>query len=100
MITINGNSYSGNVIHDDENTLLISIYAISTLPDLCIVLTNVKEVAEQMLDGTTKVYVVDRASEVSNVGNNLFNITFQKKKPLIDEMNDTIDTLLALVLEG
>lgn len=100
MIIINGNNYSGHVIHDDEDTLLISIYTISTLTDLCVALNNVTEVEEELLDGTSKIYVVNRASNISSTGSNVFNITFQKKRPLIEEMNAAIDSLLVMVLEG
>lgn len=100
MITINGNNYSGSIIRNDESVLVISIYTLLTLPDLCIAMNDVSEVSETDISGNTTVYAVYRTSEISNTRESTFTIVFQKGKPMIEEMNDAIDALLVMVLEG
>lgn len=100
MIEFNGHSYSGNIIREDGDEIVASIYSVETLQDICIALTDVKSITESVLNGATSTHKVTAASHVARTANNCYTVTFSKKRDEIEALNEAIDSLLVMVLEG
>lgn len=99
MIEINGKSFSGSVIKNDEAELIVSVISEFTMPDLCIAMTGVKTVTETTQGGSNAISV-NSATHINSAGNGIYTITFSKRLSVIDEMSNAIDSLLVMVLEG
>lgn len=98
MIEINGKKYSGAVIRNEENELIVSINTIDTLQDLCLAMNDVRTVTETN-NGGTNVHNVNNAVAINQSVKGVFTITFSKKPTVIQEMNQAIDALLVMMLE-
>ena len=99
MIEFNGKQYSGSIIKNDSEELVVSICSNELIPDICLALNGVKAVTETN-DGGSTVYNVNTATNVSNTLKGIFTITFSKRLTVIQEMSQAIDDLLVMVLEG
>lgn len=98
MIEINGRSFSGSVVKNDESELIVSIIATDTMPDLCIAMKSVKVVTETNSGGSNAI-AVNMATHINSAGNGIYTITFTKRQTFIEEMSNAIDELLVMVLE-
>lgn len=99
MIEFNGKQYSGAVVRDDETELIVTVSTADTLQDLCLALNDVKSVTETN-NGGTFVYNVNIATNVGVAMPGVYTIKFSKKQTIIEEMNEAIDKLLLMALEG
>lgn len=100
MIRFNGHEYSGNVVYENEDELVVSIYTLDTIQDICINLNNVKTVYSITETGVEVAHNVNIASSVVNTGRSIFTIKFGKKLTFLEEMSSAIDSLLVMALEG
>lgn len=98
MIEVNGKQYSGAVIKNDESELVVSVCSNDSLQDMCLAFNDVKDVAE-IIDGSSNVYHVNTAIQISSGIKGIYTITFSKKLTIIQEMSEAIDKLLLMVLE-
>ena len=98
MITINGKTYSGAVIRNEDTELIVSISTADTMQDLCLAMNDVKTVTETN-EGGTNVINVNNAVSINQSVKGIFTITFSKKLTVIQEMSQAIDDLLVMVLE-
>ena len=100
MIEFNGRSYSGSVIKNDSEELIVSILTVDNLQDICIALDGAKTVTETGLNGTNTAVSVTKAVQVNASAKGCYTIVFSKKLTAIEELNQAIDLLLVMVLEG
>lgn len=98
MIEINGNTYSGSVIKNDEAELIISVISTNTMPDMCIALNGVKTVSV-ITEAGTSVIGVTRAVYIGESVKGVYTITFSKRLTVMEEMSEAIDRLLLMALE-
>ena len=98
MIEINGHSFSGSVVKNDESELIVSVITTNTMPDMCLILTDVNSVTETTQGGTS-VIEVNRAPYIGASVKGVYTITFSKRLSVMDEMSEAIDRLLLLALE-
>lgn len=98
MIEINGHSFSGSVVKNDESELIVSVITTNTMPDMCLILTDVNSVTETTQSGTS-VIEVNRATYIGASVKGVYTITFSKRLSVMDEMSEAIDRLLLLALE-
>lgn len=98
MIEINGRSFSGSVVKNDEAELILTIITTDTLQDLCMAMTGVKSVTVSTVDGSN-VIAVNIATHINMSGNGIYTVTFTKRQTFIEEMSNAIDELLVMVLE-
>ena len=98
MIEINGHSFSGSVVKNDESELIVSIITTNTMPDMCLVLNDVKAVTE-ITEGGTSVIEVSRATHIGATVKGVYTITFSKRLTVLEEMSEAIDRLLLMALE-
>lgn len=99
MIEINGRSFSGSVVKNDESELIVSIIATDTMPDLCLAMNGVKTVTETTAGGSN-AFSVNMATRINATGTGIYTVTFTKRLSVIEEMSQAIDTLLVMALEG
>ena len=99
MIEFNNKQYSGSIVKNDSDELIVSICTNDTLPDICLALNGVKTVTETTEGGST-AYTVSTATNVGASLKGVFTITFTKKQTIIEEMSNAIDELLVIVLGG
>ena len=99
MIKFNGQTFSGSIIKNDESELIISIYAVAEMNDILTALNGVKTVTE-IVGETESIYGVNTATSVHVAVKGVYNITFSKRMTIIEEMNNAIDQLLLMALEG
>ena len=98
MIEINGRSFSGSVVKNDESELIVSVITTDTMPDLCLSLNGVKTITETTAGGSNAI-AVNTATHVNAAGNGIYTITFSKRLSIIEEMSNAIDELLVMLLE-
>ena len=98
MIEINGHSFSGSVIKNDDAELIVSVITTNTMPDMCLILNDVKSVTE-ITEGGTSVIEVNRATHIAGTVKGVYTITFTKRLSVLEEMNEAIDRLLLMALE-
>lgn len=99
MIEINGKSFSGAIVKNDDAELIVNICAVETLQDLCLILTGVKSVTETQPNIDPIVYSVTNAVQISTIAKNVYAITFTKKASEIEELSNVVDKLLVMMLE-
>ena len=99
MIEFNGKQYSGRILKNDAEELVVSICSNDLIQDICLVLNGVKTVTETTEGGST-AYNVNTATNIGNTVNGIYIITFTKKLTIIEEMSNTIDELLLIALGG
>ena len=99
MIEFNGKQYSGSIVKDDSEELIVSISSNEMLPDICLAVDNVKTVVETTVGGST-AHNVNKATYIGSTIKGVYTITFTKKLTVMEEMNKAIDDLLVMVLEG
>ena len=99
MIEFNGKQYSGTILKNDSEELVVSICTNDLIPDICLALNGVKAVTEITEAGST-VYNVNTATNISNTLKGIYAITFSKKLTIIQEMSNAIDELLLIALGG
>lgn len=98
MIEINGHSFSGSVVKNDEAELIVSLITTNTMPDMCLVLNDVKTVME-ITEGGTSAIEVNRATHIGSTVKGVYTITFSKRLTVLEEMSEAIDRLLLMALE-
>ena len=104
MITINGRSYSGNVVTSNSEMLAVMIHTIDTFQD---VLTNTQDVNQVTDTDNQIVYNVTGAVRANVIDNGVYYIVFSCKPSVFQEMqnrikqqDDAIDDILVMLLGG
>lgn len=98
MIEINGRTFSGSIVKNDESELIVSIISSDTMPDLCLAMSGVKTVTETNAGGSNAI-AVNMATHINSAGTGIYTVTFTKRMTVIEEMSNAIDQLLVMLLE-
>lgn len=107
MIKIKDKEYSGNVFNADDDILTVVVYSDYSVIDLANITAEAKEIIEIGSDGTEVIYKVNHPVSASEISHHVFTLKYSTKQTneekiteQLEEQNEMIDTLLALILEG
>lgn len=106
MIEINGTSFSGSIVGNENDTLSVLIRTVDEMQDLAQRITGASSVTE-IADGQETNHTVTMLRAIKSVSYNTFLAEFSTKQSFaetveakIQQQSDAIDELLVMLLEG
>jgi len=107
MVRINGKVYSGEVMNNKEDSIVVVIYTAESLRDIAATLTEVSEITEFFGEEDGKIYNVTTPLSAKTISSNVYALEFSTKptyemevKTELQKQSDAIDDLLVMILEG
>ena len=107
MVSFNDKRYSGNVIQSEDEKLIVVIYTVDSFSDVLASTNNLSTIEETDVNGSVNSYHVTVPLSAKEVSHNVYSIEFSTKPTFnqemqnrIEEQDEIINTLLALLLEG
>lgn len=114
MIKIKNKEYSGNILLNNDERLVVSVCTIEKFEDVAHFICDVTSVTETFPDGSEKTYVVTAPVAAKVVAKNVYSLEFSTKptemqelenkiaeqNAIIESMSSDFDSMLVAMLEG
>lgn len=114
MIKLNDKEYSGSILLNTDERLVVSICTVERFEDVAQFICNVTSVTETLPDGSENTYLVTAPVSAKVVTKNVYSLEFSTKPTktqelenkiaeqsvVIDNMSSDLDSMLIAMLEG
>lgn len=107
MVEFLNRTYSGKVIRNDNDRLVLILNTADSIEDLAPLMPGITQINEIIEGGYETVYTVTAPISFRVVSNNVYSFEFSTKPTLQQEtearmqsLSDAVDDLLIMVLEG